>query len=322
MTIALATAFPEVSPIAMGCMGFGGAWDNTPFESGHVAQMHRALDACLEAGINVFDHADIYTRGKAEQVFGEVLKQRPGLRQQLIIQSKCAIRFADELGPGRYDWSRDWIMASVEGSLKRLGIEQLDILLLHRPDPLMVPEEIAAVVDTLASSGKVRHFGVSNMHVHQLDFLRQYLPRPLLVNQLEMSLGNLDWLNEGVNAGSSAGQFHHFAPGMLEYARRHHIQLQAWGCLAKGIYSGAELAGQPPAVVQAANLVAQLAAAYEVSREAIVLAWLMRHPAGIQPVIGTTQAARITACAGAQRVFLSREHWYQLYVAARGERLP
>jgi len=322
MALALAKYFPKVSPIAMGCMGFGGAWEDTRYDSAQVNAMHQALDACLEAGINLFDHADIYTRGKAELVFGEVLKQRPELRQQLIIQSKCGIRFEDEIAPGRYDFSKDWILLSVEGSLRRLGIEQLDILLLHRPDPLMQITELAEALETLKSSGKVRLFGVSNMHAYQVDFLQKQLGLPLVINQLEMSLANLGWLNEGVTAGMDIGAQQHFSPGILEYAQTQGMQLQAWGCLAKGLFSGKDVSTMARHVQETSELVAKLAAEYQVSREAIVLAFLMRHPAGIQPVIGTTNPSRILACAQAEAVNLTRAHWYRLFVSARGEALP
>ncbi len=322
MTLPIQKYFPNASQVALGCMGFGGDWDKQPFQDGHVKQMHEAVDAALDAGICFFDHADIYTLGKAEQVFGEVLKQRPELRREMLIQSKCGIRFDDELGPGRYDFSHEWIMDSVHGILQRLNIESLDILMLHRPDPLMEVDEVAQAFSELQYTGKVKHFGVSNMHWHQVDYLQKSLDLKFVSNQLEMSLKNLDWLNESVTAGMSSGQHHHFSPGIMEFSALHGTQIQAWGCLAQGLYSGRDLSGQPENVITTANLVDRLAGEYQVSREAIVLAWLMRHPANIQPVIGTTSPARIKACAEATTVNLSREHWYSLFVASRGERLP
>ncbi|BDX06421.1 aldo/keto reductase [Planctobacterium marinum] len=303
-------------------MGFGGDWNDEPYGAEHVSEMHGALDAALEAGINFIDHADIYTLGKAESVFGEVIKQRPELREQLIIQSKCGIKFDDDMGPGRYDFSKTWISQSVEGILSRLNIEQLDILLLHRPDPLMDLDEVAEVFAQLAKQGKVKHFGVSNMHVHQIAYLQSGLGHPLVANQLEMSLRNLDWLNESVTAGMSSGTQNHFSPGIIEYCRSNNVQIQAWGCLAQGLFSGRNLDGQPDNVIATASLVAALAEQYNVPREAIVLAWLMRHPAKIQPIIGTTNGDRIKACGRATEVSLTREQWYQLYVTSRGERLP
>lgn len=318
----LRNSFPSLSSLGLGCMGFGGDWSAEPYRAEHVSEMHAAVDAALEAGINFIDHADIYTLGKAESVFGEIIKQRPELREQLVIQSKCGIRFDDDLGPGRYDFSTSWITQSVEGILSRLNIEQLDILLLHRPDPLMELDEVVEVFDELTAQGKVKCFGVSNMHAHQIAYLQSGLNAPLVANQLEMSLRNLDWLNESVTAGMSAGTQNHFSPGILEYCRSNNVQIQAWGCLAQGLFSGRNLDGQPDNVIATANLVAALADEYNVPREAIVLAWLMRHPANIQPIIGTTNIERIKACARATEVSLTREQWYQLYVTSRGERLP
>lgn len=314
--------FEGVSRIGLGCMGFGGDWDDNPFDDHHVRQMHAAVDAALEAGINFFDHADIYTMGKAEQVFGEVLKSRPELRQDMIIQSKCGIRFDDEMGPGRYDFSEGWIRSSVENILTRLNIDYLDTLLLHRPDPLMHVEEVAEVFAELKDAGKVKHFGVSNMHRHQIEYLQSALPDALVANQLEMSLLNQDWLNESVTAGMTSGKHVHFSPGIIEYCQMNKVQLQAWGCLAQGLFTGKSLDGQPEYIIATTKLVGQLAAEYQTSREAIVLGWLMRHPAHIQPIIGTTNPERIKACGQAKNVLLNREHWYALYVAARGDRLP
>lgn len=322
MNLPLKKFFPNVSSIALGCMGFGGGWDQEPVSSTHIDVMNKAIDASLESGINLFDHADIYTRGKAEETFGQVLQSRPELKQHIIIQSKCGIRFEEGDTPGRYDFSADWIRHSVEGSLTRLGLEQLDILLLHRPDPLMEPEEVAQVFDDLQQAGKVKHFGVSNMHGPQVDFLQRHLNQPLIVNQMEMSLSNLDWLNEGVTAGMSSGQKQHFSPGIMEYSRLNHVQLQAWGCLAKGLYTGRDISNESEAVKHTSTLISKLAAEYQVSQEAIALAWLRRHPAGIQPIIGTTNPNRIKACTQATDVTLTREHWYSLFVTSRGQRLP
>ncbi|MBE1301678.1 MAG: aldo/keto reductase [Alteromonadaceae bacterium] len=313
---------PNSSRLALGCMGFGGGWDDQPYQPAHVQQMASAVEAALDNNINFFDHADIYTMGKAESVFGEVLKSRPSLRQDIIIQSKCGIKFDDELAPGRYDFSYEWIINSVDGILRRLHTEWIDILVLHRPDPLMEVDEIGRAFSELQYTGKVKHFGVSNMHAHQIDYLQQSLDITFITNQVELSLKNVDWLNESVSAGMSSGAGHHFSPGLLEYNRLQGCQIQAWGCLAQGLYSGRDLQGQPESVHKTAGLVSEYAEQFGVSREAIVLAWLLRHPYQIQPVIGTTNPERINACAQAESVNLTREQWYSLYVASRGERLP
>jgi len=317
----LAQYFPDVSPLVFGCMGLGGEWDASATTAEQREAGFLALETALEQGFNCFDHADIYTRGKAESLFGEFLKTQPGLRDQIVIQSKCAIRFADETTVGRYDFSAGYIESSVEASLRRLGIEQLDILLLHRPDPLMVVDEVAIVLAKLQQSGKLRHVGVSNFGAPQQHLLQAALSQPLVVNQLQMSLNNLDWLEANVLTGMPQGAQHYFAYGAVEYCQLNKVQIQAWGSLAQGKYTGGAHS-LTVAEQYTAELVKKLAAEYQVSTEAIVLAWLRRHPAGIQPVIGTTNPARIKACAQATDVTLSREHWYALYVASRGNRLP
>ncbi|MGR5092010.1 aldo/keto reductase [Vibrio maritimus] len=299
-----------------GCMGLGGGWDNSPITADHIQQAHQVIDTAIESGITVFDHADIYTRGKAEKVFGIALKDRPELADQLTIQSKCGIRFADEIGPGRYDFSKTHILNMVDGILERLGIEQIDTLLLHRPDPLMVPEEVAEAVETLQQSGKIRQLGVSNMNLHQMALLQSALSTPIVCNQLEMSLTKLDWLEEGVTSHASS------TLGTVEYCRSNNIELQAWGSLSQGLFTGRDVSNQPEAVKNTAATVAELAAKYQVSTEAIVLGWLLRHPAKIAPVIGTTNPERIRACAQAESFELTREDWYSLFVAARGQQMP
>ncbi|MFA0439571.1 aldo/keto reductase [Vibrio sp. 10N.286.49.C2] len=306
----------QQSSLIYGCMGLGGGWDNSTLSAAHVQQAHEVIDAALDANIRTFDHADIYTLGKAEQVFGQVLSQRPELKDLITLQSKCAIRFADQHGPNRYDFSKKWIIDAVDNILTRLGIEQLDTLLLHRPDPLMVPDEVADAVEYLQSSGKIAHLGVSNMNVHQIRFLQSALNTPIVCSQLEMSLTQLNWLEESITPFASS------ALGTLEYCQMKQISLQAWGSLSQGLFSGRDVSQQPDNIRNTANVVASLAQRHEASKEAIVLAWLMRHPANIQPVIGTTNPQRILACGHASDIKLSREEWYLLYESARGHAVP
>jgi predicted oxidoreductase len=313
--------FPKADALVYGCMGLGGSWDQPSTTKEQRDQSFRAIDAALEADIHFFDHADIYTRGKAEAVFGEYLSARPGLRDQLILQSKCAIRFGDETAVGRYDFSKSYIVESVHHSLKRLQTEYLDILLLHRPDQLMMIDEVAEAFAELKQQGKVKAFGVSNFGWPQMQLLQSVLPEPLVANQLQMSLKDLNWLEQNVLTAMPDGADHHFSYGTVEYCQLHKVQLQAWGSLAQGLFTGGR---SPDTAAQQATaaLVALLSAEYQTSPEAIVLAFLLKHPAGIQPVIGTTSPARIAACQKALSVNLSREHWYALYVAARGKALP
>lgn len=313
--------FSKASQLIYGCMGLGGGWNKNGINKADVLQTTQIINTALESGINVFDHADIYTFGKAEQVFGQVMTEQPELRDQMFIQSKCGIRFADEFGPKRYDFSAAWISQSVENSLKYLNIDYLDMLLLHRPDPLMDIRETANALNALAQSGKVKSFGVSNMHQGHIKLLQSALDKPIVANQIEMSLAHIDWLDDGITTGSVAARTNDFDSGLLEFSQLQGIQLQAWGSLAQGKVTYCDT----QANAHQHNLVGKvqaLAADYQTTPEAIALAWLMRLPMGIQPIIGTTNLSRIKACSHASSIELSREHWYQLYEAARGIEMP
>lgn len=314
----------NASQLVLGCMGFGGGWSRDAISEEQVKQMHWAVDAAIESGINMFDHADIYAYGKAEEVFGRVLKERPSLRDEILIQSKTGITFPDkEAGlPTRYNFSKSYILAGVDGILSRLGVDHLDTLLLHRPDALMEPDEVAEAFHALKSSGKVRYFGVSNMSAGQIAFLQRALSDRLVVNQLELSLLKTGFLDSGVHVNQEAFRDTVFPEGTLQFCQMENIQIQAWSPLAKGLFSGAPLDGQPEPVQQTARLVKELAEEKGTTTEAIVLAWLMRHPANIQPVIGTTSPDRIRSSAKAMKVEMSRDEWYKLYVSSRGVNLP
>ena len=322
LTTPLAHYLPNVSTLVFGCTRFGSGWNKDPITSTHLKQTHECIDNAIEGGINFFDHADIYTFGKAEQVFGQALSERPELREHIYIQSKCGIKFADDKGPKRYDFSADWIEQSVENSLKRLNTQYLDVLMLHRPDPLMEIDEVARVFSCLKESGKVKHFAVSNMQQHQMNFLQHALDMPIVANQIEASLQKQQFIDEGWYAGNSDGKDINFTPGNIEYCRSFDIQIQSWGSLCQGLYTGGDLSNASQADINTSILVNKLAAIYGTSAEAIVLAWLLRHPASIQPIIGTTNAKRIKASCEAINVHLSREHWYALYESAKGCEVP
>ncbi|KDN29907.1 aldo/keto reductase [Vibrio fortis] len=312
----------NVSEIAYGCMGLGGGWNDNPVSQDDVYQTQAIIETAMASGINLFDHADIYTFSKAEQAFGQVLKSQTELRDQMFLQSKCGIRFQGEGNVGRYDFSAQWVQSSVEGILERLNTEKLDVLLLHRPDPLMELDELARTLQDLHSAGKVEHFGVSNMNGHQIEYLQSALDQPLVVNQMEMSLAKLDWLNDVVLVNSQGLNESDWATGTLEYCRTNGVQLQAWGCLAQGRFSEQGLNSEDDNVRATSKYVQQLSEKYGVTSEAIVLAFLLRHPAGIQPVIGTTNLDRIRASVAASMVNLTREEWYNLFVYSRGQALP
>ncbi|MBD3586332.1 aldo/keto reductase [Salinimonas sp. HHU 13199] len=312
--------FPNASDLIYGCMGLGGSWDDAALTRDDKVHAQGAVEAALDAGITVFDHADIYTLGKAESVFGQLLTDQPHLRDKMILQSKCAIRFADAKGPKRYDFSAEWITQSVEGSLRRLNTEQLDILLLHRPDPLIALDEVAQTLATLITTGKIKHIGVSNMNRFQMEYLQSALNTPIVANQLELSLAARGFVEEAISVNTPDYGQAGFTAGTVEYCQMHNVQLQAWGALAQGRFSGGRTQGATDEAT--ARLVSELAEKYHVAPEAIVLGWLTRHPARIQPVIGTTNPERIHACAQAATLSLSREDWYLLFETVRGQDVP
>jgi len=316
---------PASSRLVYGCMGLGGGWNQEPTSEADLARAQAAVEAALEIGITLFDHADIYTLGKAESAFGTLMKRQPSLRDRVLLQSKCGIRFQDEAGPKRYELSAAYIERSVEGILRRLGTERLDLLLLHRPDALMEPAEIAEAFTRLRATGKVSQFGVSNMHAGQMAWLASALGDdiPLAANQLQLSLAHLDAFEAGTcfNDPQAASRPGALAwAGTLEHAQRHGVQLQAWGSLAQGRYAGAQ--AREPGDEPLRALLHKLSAKHGISIEGLMLAWLMRHPARIQPVIGSADPARIRACGDALRFEMSRGDWYALYEAARGRELP
>ncbi|WP_256638986.1 aldo/keto reductase [Streptomyces murinus] len=300
-----------------GCMGLGGGWDRAPYTAEDVDRAQAAVETALECGITVFDLADIYRFGTSESVFGEVLARTPGLRERITVQTKCGIRLAEGDRPGLYDLRGDSILRRVEESLTRLRTEVIDTLLLHRPDPLTGPDEIAAALRELHRQGLVRRFGVSNMSAAQLAQLQSRLELPLVANQLEMSLARRDWVEAGVLLNTSAATSNGFPEGTLEACVDRGIQLQAWGALARGRYTG-------DADSPTAELLRRLARSKDTTPETVLLWWLARHPAGIVPVIGTSRPDRIRACrdAALRAPDLTHEEWYELWITARGTPLP
>jgi predicted oxidoreductase len=317
-TYQLGTSDLNVSRIGYGCMMIGGSWDDSPLTDSIRSSAMDSVRTALDAGINFFDHADIYCNGKSEEVFAELWKASPNLRQQIYLQTKCGIRFNSP--PHRFDFSYEHIIASVEGSLKRLQTDYIDVLLLHRPDPLVEPEEVARAFDELSHAGKVRWFGVSNHTAAQMDFLRKFLQQPIVTNQVEFNLIHTHMLDEGIVFNQNNPKLTR-NEGVMEYCRLHDITLQAWSPLASG-----RLTGRPRPNDQnrqdVADYVAEMAKEKDVSREAILIAWILRHPARIQPLPGTTNRERILAAVEGEKIDLTREEWYSLFRAGRGENLP
>jgi predicted oxidoreductase len=305
-------------------MGLGGPWDATSYGAAEIEQAAAVIEAAQGIGIKLFDHADIYRNGKSEAVFGEVLARSQGLREKIQLQTKCGIRLGERGLDTHYDLSREAILERVNESLKRLQTDYVDILLLHRPDPLMDPREVADAVGQLMSEGKVRQLGVSNMSGAQIAFLQEELETPIVANQLEMSLLRRDWLESTVLVNHSEGLGYSFPHGTMELCMAEGIELQAYGSLAQGRYTGAPSEEMSPAEAATASMVEQLAGEKDTTPEAVLLGWLMKHPAGISPVVGTTNPARIAACADAARIAdsMSRAEWYGLWVTARGNNIP
>ena len=308
------------SRIGYGCMPLGGSWDESAIQPAQVAKAVKAIRAAIDAGVTFFDHADIYCRGKSETIFAQVISELKHRRDRMIIQSKVGIRFPGDptpSAPQRFDFSYEHIISSIEQSLKRLQTDYLDIYLLHRPDSLVEPMEVARAFDELHRSGKVRHFGVSNHNREHIELLKRYLNQPILVNQVELSLVHTHLLDSGVVTNQHKTSYG--ADGSLDYCRLNNITIQAWGPVASGRAVGGT---ETPRAVELAKVVGEMAAKKGVSKEAIAVAWLLRHPAQIQPIIGSTNPERISAICQADRVELTREEWYALYTAGRGERLP
>lgn len=314
-----------VSRICAGCMGLGGGFDKNATITREVEQQARIfIETALELGINFFDHANIYARGRAEEVFGRILKEHPGMRSQMVLQSKCGIRWADDPpgSPQRFDFSYGHIIESVDATLERLHTDYLDILLLHRPDVLMEGEEVARAFETLKKSGKVRYFGLSNHNRFQMEYLQHFVTYPLVANQLQMSLLHHGFAEVGISFNQAAPGYPDGWEGMMEYARLQGVMLQAWSPLDRGMLLKENLSQESETVQHTAALVKQYAHEHGVPPEAIALAWLLRHPAGIVPITGTSKAERLRACVEADRVSLSREEWYRLFESARGKPMP
>jgi predicted oxidoreductase len=284
----------QPSRLAYGCMRIEG-------DSGK-----RAIHAAADAGYTLFDHADIYGGGSCEQLFGQVLHESPGLREQILIQSKCGIHIGDDTAPQHYDFSRDYILASAEGSLSRLGIEQLDFFLLHRPDYLMHAEEVTGAFSELRSSGKVAHFGVSNFSTSQFDLLQSAVAEPLLINQVEINIHNTEALDNGV----------------LDQCQRLQITPQAWCPIAGVAYPAWGNTFSQDDETRIRVELERQSVKYGVEASIIVLAWLLKHPAGISPIIGSTTPDRIKAAVTALDIEYSREDWYRLLEARNGVSVP
>ncbi len=294
----------DASEISLGCMRIA---DLTRQEIATL--IHTALDE----GINFFDHADIYGGGQSEAKFAEALEMPSSLREKMILQSKCGIQ------RGFFDFSKDYILASVDGILKRLRTDRLDVLLLHRPDALVEPEEVAEAFTILENSGKVRYFGVSNQNPLQIELLAKFVKQPLIINQLQLSITNTGMMDAGLNVNMEIDPSINRDGSILDYCRLKEITIQPWSPFQYGFFEGAFLDNDKfPELNQKIN---EIAAAWGVTNTAIAIAWLLRHPAHMQPIVGTTNPGRVRDICKASGVKLTREEWYAIYLAA-GNQLP
>lgn len=289
----------DVSRIALGCMRIAGKSEEQVSELVHCA---------LDEGINLFDHADIYGGGKSEELFGSLLAKEPSLREKMVLQSKTCIR------PGiSYDASKDYIISSTESILDRLHTDHLDILLLHRPDALMDMEEVAEAFSALKQSGKVRYFGVSNMNPYQIALIEKYTGEKMIINQLQFSLAHAGMIDEGIHVNMDDPYAVNRDGDILNYCRLNDILIQCWSILNVDFVKGLFL--DHPEYPKLNACLQKYADKYGVSKSAIATAWILRHPAHMQAIAGTTSPHHLKELCEADKVTLEHDEWYELYLA-------
>lgn len=294
----------DASEISLGCMRI------SQMANPDIATL---LHTALDVGINFFDHADVYGGGQSEAKFAEALQMTPQLREKMILQSKCGIQ------QGYFDFSKDHILEAVDGSLKRLRTEYLDVLLLHRPDALVEPEEVAEAFTILQDSGKVRYFGVSNQNPMQIELLKRYVTQDIIFNQLQFSITNTGMVDAGINVNMENPPSVDHDGSILDYCRLNDITIQPWSPFQYGFFEGVFLDNDKfPELNQ---VIDEMAEAKGVTNTAIAIAWILRHPARMQPIVGTTNPDRVKAISKASDITLTRQEWYAIYRAA-GNKLP
>lgn len=294
----------EVSSIALGCMGMGQLSKEDAAKVIHNA---------LELGVDFFDHADIYGKGHSEEVFSEAIDMKPSIREKLTIQTKAGIR------KGYYDFSKEHILASVDGSLQRLKTDYIDVFLLHRPDALVDPEEVAEAFTLLKESGKVRHFGVSNHNPMQIELLNKYVEQDLIINQLQLSVMHTGMIDAGIQVNNKNDQANNRDGSILDYSRLHDMTLQAWSPFRYGLFEGLFIDNDDFPELNAK--LKEVGDKYGINKSAVAVAWILRHPAKIQTIVGTMTPERLTNISKGSDVVLTREEWYEIYRAA-GNQLP
>ena len=297
----------ELSEIVLGMMRI---------EDKSVKEVEELVETALSVGINAFDLADIYGRGRCEELLGLVLKNRPDLREKMWIQSKCGIRIEEFT---YFDFSKDYIIKSVDGILQRLKIDHLDSLLLHRPDALMESDQVAEAFDLLYKQGKVRDFGVSNQNPMMMELLKKDVKQPLAVNQLQLSAAFTPGFESGFHVNMEDSQAAMRDGSIFEYCKLHDVVIQAWSVLQFGYFKGNFVGNEK--FQQLNQVLNRLALKYSVSPSAIAIAWVLRYPAKMQAVVGTTNPKHLIEASHASHVNLTRKEWYEIYLAA-GNDLP
>lgn len=281
-----------------------------------VKEVEELVETALSVGINAFDLADIYGRGRCEELLGLVLKNRPDLREKMWIQSKCGIRIEEFT---YFDFSKDYIIKSVDGILQRLKIDHLDSLLLHRPDALMESDQVAEAFDLLYKQGKVRNFGVSNQNPMMMELLKKDVKQPLAVNQLQLSAAFTPGFESGFHVNMEDSQAAMRDGSIFEYCKLHDVVIQAWSVLQFGYFKGNFVGNEK---FQALNQVLdRLAFKYGVTPSTIAISWILRYPAKMQAVVGTTNPKHLIEASQATNFNLTRKEWYEIYLAA-GNNLP
>ena len=297
----------ELSEIVLGMMRI---------EDKSVKEVEELVETALSVGINAFDLADIYGRGRCEELLGLVLKNRPDLREKMWIQSKCGIRIEEFT---YFDFSKDYIIKSVDGILQRLKIDHLDSLLLHRPDALMESDQVAEAFDLLYKQGKVRNFGVSNQNPMMMELLKKDVKQPLAVNQLQLSAAFTPGFESGFHVNMEDSQAAMRDGSIFEYCKLHDVVIQAWSVLQFGYFKGNFVGNEK---FQALNQVLdRLAIKYGVTSSTIAISWILRYPAKMQAVVGTTNPKHLIEASQATNFNLTRKEWYEIYIAA-GNDLP
>jgi predicted oxidoreductase len=278
------------------------------------AEASRFVKTALDEGAVFFDHADVYGDGACEEIFAGAIGMNPSVREKILLQTKCGIRRKTA-----FDFSKAHILKSVDGSLKRLKTEYLDVLLLHRPDALVEPEEVAEAFGILHSAGKVRHFGVSNQNPGQIQLLKKFVKQPIVANQLQLSITNANMISQGFHVNMLDDGAINRDGGILDFCRLNDITIQPWSPFQYGFFEGVFLGNDKFPKLNAK--IDEIAGKYAVSNTTIAMAWLLRHPARMQPVTGTMNETRLKDCVKAAEISLSREEWYEIYLAA-GNILP